>query len=69
PTVILTGCDDPKVAMEAKELGAFEVVHKHGVDDVSRAAVMARVQRLLAPVFTGYGGADRADAAETRPGA
>jgi signal transduction histidine kinase/CheY-like chemotaxis protein len=51
PTVLLTGVDDPDVELEAKELGAFEVVHKHGVDDVSRAAVMARVQRLLAPVF------------------
>jgi two-component system response regulator MprA len=69
PTVILTGCDDPKVAMEAKELGAFEVVHKHGVDDVSRAAVMARVQRLLAPVFAGRGPGDHAADAETRPSA
>jgi len=51
PTVILTGVDDPDVELEAKELGAFEVVHKHGVDDVSRAGVLARVQRLLAPVF------------------
>jgi signal transduction histidine kinase/FixJ family two-component response regulator len=51
PTVLLTGCDDPEIALEAKQLGAFEVVHKHGVDDVSRAAVLARVQRLLAPVF------------------
>ncbi len=51
PTVLLTGVDDPEIAMEAKQLGAFEVVHTHGVDDVSRAAVLARVQRLLSPVF------------------
>lgn len=53
PTVLLTGVDDPHVEIEAKELGAFEVVHKHGVDDVSRAAVLARVQRLLTPVLGG----------------
>jgi signal transduction histidine kinase/CheY-like chemotaxis protein len=51
PTVLLTGIDDPDVTLEAKQLGALEVIHKHGVDDVSRAAVLARVQRLLTPVF------------------
>jgi len=62
PTVILTGIDDPNVVLEAKQLGAFEVVHKHGVDDVSRAAVMARVQRLLAPVFDSTSSDGEADA-------
>lgn len=65
PTVLLTGLDDPNVALEAKELGAFEVVHKHGVDDVSRAAVLARVQRLLTPVFADLAATDPADR-ETR---
>lgn len=51
PTVLLTGIEDPEVYTEAKELGALEVVHKHGVDDVTRAAVIARVQRLLGPVL------------------
>jgi signal transduction histidine kinase/DNA-binding response OmpR family regulator len=51
PTVLLTGVDDPEVLIEAKQHGALEVIHKNGVDDVSRAAVLARVQRILAPVF------------------
>lgn len=59
PTILLTGIEDPDVILEAKQLGALEVIHKHGVNDVTRAAVLARVQRLLTPVF-----AD-ADAAET----
>jgi signal transduction histidine kinase/CheY-like chemotaxis protein len=69
PTVILTGVDDPDVELEAKELGAFEVVHKHGVDDVSRAAVMARVQRLLAPVFGGLAPRPETTGSDARPSA
>ena len=61
PTVLLTGVDDPEIALEAKQLGAFEVVHKHGVDDVSRAAVLARVQRLLMPAFQGQHDGDAED--------
>ena len=40
PALILTGIDDPDVTMEAKKLGAIEVVHKHGVNDIARAAVI-----------------------------
>lgn len=69
PTVILTGVDDPDVEMAAKDLGAFEVVHKHGIDDVSRAAVVARVQRLLAPVFAGFSANDKSAGAEPQPSA
>jgi signal transduction histidine kinase/ActR/RegA family two-component response regulator len=69
PTVLLTGVDDPEVELEAKELGALEVVHKHGVDDVSRAAVLARVQRLLAPVFTHLATQRPPDAPDLQPSA
>ncbi len=53
PALILTGIDDPDVTMEAKKLGAIEVVHKHGVDDIARAAVIARAKRVLLPALAG----------------
>jgi CheY-like chemotaxis protein len=53
PALILTGIDDPNVTMEAKKLGAIEVVHKHGVDDIARAAVIARAKRVLLPALAG----------------
>jgi CheY-like chemotaxis protein len=53
PALILTGIDDPEVTVKAKSLGAIEVVHKHGVDDIARAAVIARTQRVLLPALAG----------------
>jgi signal transduction histidine kinase/CheY-like chemotaxis protein len=52
PALILTGIDDPDVTLQAKQLGAIEVVHKHGVDDIARAAVVARAQRVLLPALS-----------------
>jgi len=53
PTIVLTGAEDPTVAVSAQKLGADEVIHKNGQGHVARAAVVARLQRVMRPALAG----------------